>query len=116
MPQSRSFIGAGDVYVNRVDPSTGLSLGFTGPYEASKFAIKGNSEIKELKSKGRTTYGQVIETVALQQPADLEITLSETGKDGLALALLGTAASLTQGSWSSTTAARRPTCWVTIMK
>lgn len=99
---SRAFIGAGDVYLDRVDPVTGLNIGLTGPFEASKFAIKGNSELKEQISKGRTTYGQVIETVAIQKPAELEITLTETGKDGLTLALLGTAAALSQGSGSIT--------------
>lgn len=99
---SRAFIGAGDVYIDRVDPTTGLNIGLTGPFEASKFAIKGNSEIKEATSKGRATYGQVIETAGIQKPADLEITLAETNKDGMALALLGTASSLTQGSGSIT--------------
>ncbi len=102
MTTSRSFIGAGDVYIDRIDPTSGLSLGLTGPFEASKFAIKSNSELKEKVSKGRSTYGQVIETVALQKPADLEITLTEMGKDGLSMALQGTAATLTQGSGSIT--------------
>lgn len=99
---SRAFVGAGDIYINRIDPVTGLAIGITGPFEASKFAIKGNADLKEQISKGRSTYGQVIETVALQKPADFEITLSETGKDGLTLALLGSAATLSQGSGSIT--------------
>lgn len=102
MPVAQVLVGCGDVYINRIDPSTGLALGRTGPFYADKFAIKGNSTIKEKKSKGRDSYGQVIGSVALQEPAELEITLSQTGKDGMAMALLGTASSLSQGSGTIT--------------
>jgi hypothetical protein len=102
MAVAQVFVGAGDLYVNRVDPTSGLSLGLAGPFECEKFAIKTNSEIKEKTSKGRSTYGQVIGSVALQKPAEIEITLSQTGKDGMTLALLGTASALSQGSGSIT--------------
>lgn len=102
MTVAQVFVGSGDVYINRIDPSTGNALGVAGPFYADKFAIKANSEIKEKKSKGRSTYGQVIGSVALQQPAELEITLSQTGKDGMAMALLGTASALSQGSGTIT--------------
>lgn len=97
---SRSFLGAGDLYINRYDPVTGLKLGRAGPFEAKKFACKANTTVKEAKSRGRSTYGQVIETVALQEPADLNIVLSEVDKDGITLALLGTAEALNQGAGS----------------
>lgn len=99
---ARAFVGAGDVYINRIDPASGLAIGKKGPFEASRFAIKANSEIKEQVSKGRSTYGQVIETVALGQPAEFEITLTETNRDGMAMALLGTASTLSQGSGTIT--------------
>jgi hypothetical protein len=102
MTVAQVFVGAGDLYVNRIDPTTGLALGVAGPFECEKFAIKANSEIKEKTSKGRSTYGQVIGSVALQKPAEIEITLSQTGKDGMTMALLGTASVLTQGSGSIT--------------
>lgn len=102
MPVAQVFVGAGDVYINRIDPATGLALGREGPFFADKFAIKGNSTIKEKKSKGLTTYGQIIGSVALQEPAELEITLSQTGKAGMAMALLGTAATLSQGTGTIT--------------
>ena len=66
---SRAFLGGGDLYIDRFDPATGLKLGRAGPFECSKFEIKPNTEVKEQTSKGRSTYGQVIETVAIQKPA-----------------------------------------------
>lgn len=102
MPEGKVFIGSGDLYINRVDPLTGVPIGLVGPYECDRFAIKANSEIKEKKSKGKLTYGQVIGSVALQSPAELEITIGQLGREGLALALLGTAGSLTQGAGTIT--------------
>ena len=60
MSVAQVFVGAGDLYVNCIDPTTGLSIGLAGPFECEKFAIKTNTEIKEKTSKGLTTYGQVI--------------------------------------------------------
>jgi hypothetical protein len=91
-------MGSGDLYINRVDPTTGLSLGLAGPFECSKFEIKPNTDLKEQTSKGRDTYGQVIATVALNKPADFSITLTEMDKDGLTLALLGTQTAISQGA------------------
>lgn len=99
---SRAFLGAGDLYINRYDPATGLKLGRAGPFECSKFEIKPNSDLKEKSSKGRSTYGQVIESVALQKPADFAVTLSEMDKDGLTLAMLGSQAVINQGSGTIT--------------
>lgn len=102
MADAQVFVGAGDLYINRIDPATGLSVGLAGPFYADKFAVKANTQIKEKKSKGRSTYGQVIGSVALQDPAEIEITLSQTGKDGMAMALLGTASALSQGGGTIT--------------
>ena len=99
---SRAFLGGGDLYIDRYDPATGLKLGRAGPFECSKFEIKPNTEVKEAVSKGRSTYGQVIETVAIQKPADITVTLTEMDKDGLTLALLGTQAAISQGSGTIT--------------
>ncbi len=98
----RSFLGAGDLYINRFDPVTGIPTGKAGPFECSKFEIKPNTELKEATSKGKTTYGQVISAVAIQKPADLTVVLTELDKDGLTLALLGTQSVINQGSGSIT--------------
>lgn len=95
---SRAFLGGGDLYIDRYDPATGQKLGLAGPFECSKFEVKPNAEVKEQTSKGRSTYGQVIESVAIQKPADVSVTLTEMDKDGLTLALLGTQAVVSQGA------------------
>ncbi|EXI72695.1 MAG TPA: hypothetical protein PK440_07905 [Candidatus Accumulibacter phosphatis] len=115
---ARGFLGGGDLYIDRYDPSTGLKVGRVGPFECSKFEIKANSELKEQKSKGKTTYGQVIESVALSLPADLTVELSELDKDGLTLALLGTQSVINQGSGSITDEAMiaKRDKWVSLSK
>lgn len=97
---ARAFLGAGDLYLAR--QVAGVWEEYTGPFECSKFEIKPNVTLKEQTSKGKTTYGQVIETVALQQPADLSVDLTEVNKETLAIALLGTTAALAQTSGSIT--------------
>ncbi|HMQ72653.1 MAG TPA: hypothetical protein PKD25_09060 [Rubrivivax sp.] len=99
---ARGFIGAGDVWLNRIDPDTGLHVGWVGPLEASKFAIKSNAELKELESKGRDSYGQVIESVPLQRPAEFSMTLREANKENITLMFMGEQSVLNQGSGSVT--------------
>jgi len=84
------------------NPVSGAFDQWTGPFESSKFEIKPNSDLKEMVSRGRTTYGQVIESVPLPKPADLSVTFSEVNKDSIAMALFGTAAVLNQGSGTVT--------------
>lgn len=97
---ARAFLGAGDLYLARL--VNGVWEDYAGPFECSRFEIKPNVELREQISKGKTTYGQVIETVALQQPADLSVDLTEVNRETLAIALLGTVAALTQGAGSIT--------------
>jgi len=93
---ARGFLGAGDLYIARYE--SGVWGDYAGPFEADKFEIKPNAEIKEQVSKGKSSYGQVIESVSLAQPADFTATLTEVNKETLAIALLGTSAALTQAS------------------
>lgn len=95
---SRGFLGAGDLYIARYNPATSAFDAFKGPYEATKFEIKPNVETKELSSRGRSTYGQVIESVPLPQPADFTLELSEVNRESLSIALLGTTSLITQGA------------------
>jgi hypothetical protein len=98
---ARGYLGSGDLYLARF--VGGVAGDILGPYECSKFEIKPNSEVKELVSKGRNSYGQVVETATIPQPADLTIDLPEVNKESLAIALFGTTAVLTQtaGTWST---------------
>lgn len=99
---SRGFLGAGDLYTRVYNPVLGAFDQWTGPFEASKFEIKPNSDLKEMTSRGRSTYGQVIESVPLPKPADMSVTFAEVNKDSIAMALFGTATVLNQGSGSVT--------------
>lgn len=99
---SRGFLGAGDLYTRVYNPTTSAYDQWTGPFEASKFEIKPNSDLKEMTSRGRSTYGQVIESVPLPKPADLSVTFSEVNKESIAMALFGTGSVLNQGSGSVT--------------
>jgi hypothetical protein len=95
---SRGFLGAGDVYLARYNPLTAAFDELTGPFEATQFEIKPNSELKEMSSRGRSTYGQVIESVPLPQPADFTLTLAEVNREALVMALFGTSEAVNQGS------------------
>ncbi len=97
---ARGFLGAGDLYIARY--VGGVAQAWQGPYECTKFEIKPNVELKEMTSKGRSTYGQVIESVAIPQPADLTVDLPEVNKESRAIALLGTVAAVSQASGSLT--------------
>lgn len=97
---ARGFLGGGDLYINRYDPTTGLKVGRRGPFETGKLEIKPNAELKEMVSKGRATYGQVIESVPIQQPTDFTLVLNEVDVEGLTLALMGEQSALSQGSGS----------------
>lgn len=91
---ARGFLGAGDLYIARF--VNGVPGAYVGPYECSKFEIKPAVDLKEMVSKGRSTYGQVIESVAIPKPATFSIALPEVNKESLAIALLGTVAAVSQ--------------------
>ena len=95
---ARGFLGAGDLYIARY--VGGVPGPYQGPYECSKFEIKPNVQLVEMTSKGRVTYGQVIESVTIPQPADLTVALPEVNKESLAIALLGTTAAVAQTAGS----------------
>ena len=94
------FLGSGDLYINRI--VNNVPAGWEGPFAASKFEIKADSELKEQVSRGRYTYGQINESVALPKPFDLNIEMDTVDKTGLSLALMGTAAAANQTSGTIT--------------
>ena len=101
---ARGFLGAGDLYISRYNPTTGLFDDYTGPFEATKFEVKPNVELKDMTSRGRSSYGQVIESVALPQPADFTLELPEVNKESLSIALLGTESAINQTAGTLTDA------------
>lgn len=113
---ARGFIGAGDLYIARY--VNGAFEAFQGPYECTKFEIKPNIDLKEMTSRGKSTYGQVIESVALQKPAQLTVELPEVNKESLAIALLGTTAALSQtsGALADEVVTAKLDAWVPLSK
>lgn len=96
MSAARGFLGAGDIYIARFDTTTQAFLPYKGAYEATKFEIKATTKLVEMTSKGRASYGQIVESVPLQQPTEFSLSLAEVNKESMTLALLGTQAAYTQ--------------------
>jgi hypothetical protein len=84
---AQSFIGAGDVYVDRLT-AAGVKQGSV-KIGIGKLEIKPNVELKEQTSKGRDSYGQVIASVAINKPAEMTMSLTQVDRKALAIALLG---------------------------
>ena len=84
---ARGFLGAGDLYIAAY--VAGVKQPYEGPFECRKFEIKPNSELKELVSKGRSTYGQVIESVPVPKPADVNAVRNTNGLGPLYAERLG---------------------------
>lgn len=116
MSAARGFLGAGDVYINRIE--AGVSLGLSGPYYANKFEIKPKVKKLELTSKGRRDYGQVLESVSVQEPATFTVELNEVNKESMVIALLGSTAAITQtaGSITAEVVAAKLDKWVPLTK
>lgn len=98
MSTARGFLGCGDGYIERFDPATQLYLPPRGPFELTKFAIKATTKLEEMTGRGRTTYGQILASVAIPQPTEFEIEVAEVNREAMALATLGTVATFTQSS------------------
>lgn len=99
---ARSFLGAGDVYLERI--IDGVSQGLVGKIYADKFEIKPGVDTKQSTSKGKEDYGQVLETVNLAKPVEFTLDLKEVTGDILVMAFLGTSSSTTQASGTLTAA------------
>lgn len=95
---TRGFIGYGDVQLNPWSPITGLQLGWVYGGDAKKFAIKPNSEKKELESRGRDTGGHVIGSAVRNKPAELSITFQEVNKANMTLGFMGELVAFSQGA------------------
>jgi hypothetical protein len=94
MSDAQAFLGAGDLYIQRQDPTTLVWGPLHGPFDAEKFAYKPNSEKLEKTSKGKTTYGQVRATVFKPSAPEFSVTLGQANRENLPLALMGVAADI----------------------
>lgn len=101
LSNAQGFIGSGDLYAALID-----AAGVIGPYidfgNTTKLGIKPASTIKEQKSKKRDSYGQVLETVALQDTAELSAILETINRTGLRYAFMGEDAAYSQTSGTVT--------------
>ena len=113
---SAGMLFSGDVYVDRLaadgSPQGRVLVG-TG-----KLEVKPNAEQKDLISKGRDSYGQVIASVALPQPADFSIEFSEMDENALTMALMGTQAahSVSAGTVTDEAVTARVGKWVDLVQ
>lgn len=99
---ARGFLGAGSVYARFYNPTTATFGDWEGPFETGKFEIKVSSDLKEMVSKSKEQYGQVIESVTIPKPNDFSIELTEVNKTSMATALAGTLTTFSQSSGSIT--------------
>lgn len=81
------FLGAGDLFYQR--KVSGVWGGLQEFGNATKLEIKENAEIKKRKSKGKGSYGQVLDAVGVKGEAEISITLDDIDKDSMALLFLG---------------------------
>lgn len=100
---ARALLAAGNVYLGRF--ANGAPGQPEGPFEASKFAITPKSTQKNAVSKGRDSYGQVIESATIADPSEFEMDLTEINKVTLSMALLGTISAVTQAGGTMTAVA-----------
>lgn len=113
---ARSFMGSGDVLIELI--VNGVGQGLEGPFYANQLSVQPNVERFESVSKGRYDRGQVLESVLVQQPADLTLELKEVQGAVLAMALLGTAEvlPLTSGTMSAQNVVTKKGKWVSLDK
>lgn len=95
------FLLEGTAYFNRLN-DLGQYGGLVPLPGISKLSIKTNSDIKDMTSKDKGQYGQIIASVAIPKPAELSVALRNGSKDGVALALMGSHTIISAGGGSIT--------------
>lgn len=98
---NEGFLLEGTVYFDRLDDN-GQTTGLVTLPGVAKFAMKPTSEIKEMTSKDKDYYGQIIASVAIAKPAEFSITLRNGTKEGIALGLMGSHSVLSAGAGTVT--------------
>jgi hypothetical protein len=82
------FLGAGDVYIDRLD-TDGNPTGLRLLGNVSKFSIAEAGDIKDRVSFQKETYGASLDTVTIKKPAVIKIESDELDVRNIALALMG---------------------------
>lgn len=95
----RGFLGEGDVLADIFNSATGsYANAYEELGEANKFAVSSGAEVIEAVSKGRNRRGQLVASVAIAKPGEIELVLSEVNVATLRMGLGATVSSLTQGA------------------
>jgi hypothetical protein len=97
LSEAQGFIGAGDVYLQLIE-SDGTQGKRVDVGNATKLSIKPNSTLKEQKSRKRDSYGQVLETAALQDTSELSMTLETVNRQTLRYCFMGEEATYSQAA------------------
>lgn len=96
------FLGAGNVLMGRVS-NAGVMTGLVLVGNTTSFKITETSEFKERISRGKSDYGNTLDSVAVKKPAALTVTLDDLRKENLALVMLGDEAVFTQAAATDST-------------
>lgn len=102
---SNDYLFSGDLYLARLGDDGAFSGYEAEAFEAATVEITESAEIKSRKSKKRATYGQTRSTVALKNPGKIKVVLNEVSSEALAMALLGSNATLAVTAGEVTSAA-----------
>jgi hypothetical protein len=78
----------GTAYFNRLSP-TGAYEGLVELPGIAKLGITTAADIKEMTSKDKNYYGQIIASVAITQPTQLALMMRNSTAKGVALAMMG---------------------------
>ena len=93
----------GDVYLGRVDPTTGAFLGYIGPLECDAFEPgREKGDTLEIKSKRRDIYGQTIHSETEPGTTTLRMVFKEQPSEIMAIAFASNLAALTVTGASAT--------------
>lgn len=86
--ETNGLLLAGDLYIDRLE-ADGTSTGFMPVSNATQMALQQEMEFKDLISRKKDTYGQLLATVPIPSPGEINLTLDEINRQNLAIALLG---------------------------
>ncbi|CAK0768872.1 conserved hypothetical protein [Gammaproteobacteria bacterium] len=86
----QAVLMSGDLKVRALNDDWSPATGWVDMGFADKLEIKVASDLKEMTSKGRDNYGQIIASVAVPKPAELTVEMSQLSNDNWSAALMGT--------------------------
>jgi len=87
MTDAQSFLGAGDLYMDRLDED-GTKNGLV-KVGAALLSLQSNAEIRQATSKGRDAYGQVLASATIGQPPVVNASITQLDRVALAMNFLG---------------------------